>query len=146
MEYSQLILVPQLSSVPGHQALAGRILRWLAQRQVVEALPSTCGLRGNRMAYAIGPGARQVVEHPDRLSFGQPVSGHQAIPAVVAGAAQHHHLGLGWVLDPGQHLLGDRAAGRVHHGRVRHPGLVGGGLNRLHLTHTDNLSSGHSVS
>ncbi|AOE83756.1 sugar ABC transporter ATPase [Pseudomonas sp. TCU-HL1] len=79
MESSQLIIVPQVSSVPGHQALAGRMLRWLAQREVVEPLPSTCGLRGNRMAYAIAPGARNVVEHPDRLPFGLPVRGLELV-------------------------------------------------------------------
>lgn len=79
MESSQLIIVPQISTVPGHQALVGRMQRWLAQRQVVEALPSTCGLRGNRMAYAIAEGARQVVEDPDRLPFGQPVNGLELV-------------------------------------------------------------------
>ena len=79
MEQSQLIIVPQISSVPGHQALAGRMLRWLAQRDVVEALPSTCGLRGNRMAYAIAAGARQVVEQPQLLPFGQRVNGLELV-------------------------------------------------------------------
>lgn len=79
MEQSQLIIVPQISSVPGNQALAGRMLRWLAQREVVEALPSTCGLRGNRMAYAIAAGARQVVEQPQLLPFGQPVNGLELV-------------------------------------------------------------------
>jgi Zn ribbon nucleic-acid-binding protein len=79
MEPSQLIIVPQISSVPGHQALAGRMLRWLAHRRVVDTLPSTCGWRGNCMAYAIGPGARQVVEQPQRLPFGQRVNGLELV-------------------------------------------------------------------
>ena len=32
MESSQLIIVPQISTVPGHQALVGRMLRWLKGR------------------------------------------------------------------------------------------------------------------
>lgn len=79
MEKNQAIIVPQVSSVPGHQALAARMLNWLAKRKVVDALPSTCGRRGNHMAYAIAPGARQVVKHPERLPFGQPINGLEVV-------------------------------------------------------------------
>jgi len=48
------------------------ILRWLAERRIVEALPTTCGRGVGGMGYAIASGARSVVQHPERLPFGEP--------------------------------------------------------------------------
>lgn len=76
---AQCILVPQVSSVPAHEAKARQLLNWLVKREIVEALPSTCGQGGNGMAYAIAPGARRVVEHPPRLPFGQPLNGLEIV-------------------------------------------------------------------
>ena len=56
---TQSIIVPRISSFPGHERKAQQILRWLAKRDIVEALPTTCGRSG--MAYAIAPGASRVV-------------------------------------------------------------------------------------
>lgn len=76
---AQCILVPQVSSVPAHEAKARQLLNWLVKREIVEALPTTCGQGGNGMAHAIAPGARRVVEHPSRLPFGQPRNGLEII-------------------------------------------------------------------
>ncbi|CAH0148566.1 MULTISPECIES: sugar ABC transporter ATPase [unclassified Pseudomonas] len=74
---TQSIIVPRISSFPGHERKAQQILRWLAKRDIVEALPTTCGRSG--MAYAIAPGASRVVESAERLPFGQPVNGLEVI-------------------------------------------------------------------
>lgn len=79
MSDQQTILVPQISSFPGHEARARVILRWLVQQQIVEELASTCGRTGSRMAYAVAPGARRVVERPQALPFGQPVNGLEIV-------------------------------------------------------------------
>ncbi|HEY8330107.1 MAG TPA: sugar ABC transporter ATPase [Pseudomonas sp.] len=79
MADQQLIIVPQLSSVPAHEAKARQLLNWLVKREIVEALPTTCGRGGNGMAYAIAPGARRVVEHPQLLPFGQPHNGLEIV-------------------------------------------------------------------
>lgn len=79
METRQLIIVPQISTVPGHHALAGRMLRWLVRQGVVEAFPSAFARGGNRMIHAVAPGARQVVEHPDRLPLGKPGAGLEIV-------------------------------------------------------------------
>ena len=79
MSEQQTILVPQISTLPNHEARARLMLRWLVQRNVVEAQPSTCGRSGNRMAYAIAPGAKRVVEQPDLLPFGRPVNGLEVV-------------------------------------------------------------------
>jgi len=76
---TQLILVPQISRVPDHEAKARQVLDWLVNRRIVAALPTTCGQGGNGMAYAIGEGARQVVLHPERLPFGQPHNGLEVV-------------------------------------------------------------------
>lgn len=76
---AQIILVPQISSVPAHEAKARQLLNWLVRREIVAALPTTCGQGGNGMAYAIAPGARRVVEHPERLPFGQPHNGLEIV-------------------------------------------------------------------
>jgi len=73
------ILVPRISTFPAHEAKARAILRWLSKRGIVEALPTTCAGGANGMAYAIGPGARQVVEHPHRLPYGQAINGLEII-------------------------------------------------------------------
>ena len=44
---AQLILVPQISTLPAHEQKAQAMLRWLVKREIVEALPSTCGRGGN---------------------------------------------------------------------------------------------------
>jgi hypothetical protein len=76
---TQSIIVPQISSFPAHEAKARAILRWLVKLNVVEESLTTCGRSFNRMAYAIAPGARRVVENPDALPFGQPVNGLEIV-------------------------------------------------------------------
>lgn len=76
---SQSIIVPQISSFPGHEGAARLMLRWLVQKNIVQPEVTTCGLNASRMAYAIGEGARRVVEHPELLPFGQPVNGLEII-------------------------------------------------------------------
>gem|GEM_PF-431801 len=72
---TQSIIVPRQSTVPVHEARARAILRWLVREKVVEEQLTTCGRTGNRMAHALGPGARKVALHPDKLPFGAPVNG-----------------------------------------------------------------------
>lgn len=74
---AQLILVPQVSSVPAHEARARAVLRWLVKREIVAELPTTCGLGGNGMAHAIGAGARQIAERPELLPYDQSINGLQ---------------------------------------------------------------------
>ena len=76
---TQLILVPQISSVPSHEAHARSVLRWLVRRDIVAELPSTCGALGNGMAHAIGAGARRIAERPELLPFEQPCNGLQIV-------------------------------------------------------------------
>lgn len=76
---NQIIVVPRISSVPGREARARRLLRWLVERRIVEALPTTCGRGARTMAYAIGDGARQVVEHPERLPFRLAINGLEIV-------------------------------------------------------------------
>ena len=79
MGENQAIIVPQISSLPGNEAQAARLLRWLAQREIVQAYVSTCGRSGNRMAFAIAAGARRVVERPELLPFGRPINGLELV-------------------------------------------------------------------
>ena len=79
MSHSQAIVVPRISSFPGHEAKARMILRWLAERRIVEALPTTCGRSVGGMAYALGSGARNVVLHPERLPFAEPINGLEVV-------------------------------------------------------------------
>ncbi len=79
MSDQQTILVPQISSFPGHEARARVILRWLVQQQIVEELTSTCGSIGHRMAYAVAPGARRVVERPQALPFDRAIKGLEIV-------------------------------------------------------------------
>lgn len=76
---TQNILVPRLSTLPVHEPRARAILRWLVRKDIVEEQLSTCGRSGNRMAYAIGTGARQVVENPEVLPYGQAVNGLEVV-------------------------------------------------------------------
>ncbi|MFJ3484895.1 sugar ABC transporter ATPase [Pseudomonas sp. NPDC090202] len=76
---TQSIIVPQISSFPGHELKARAILRWLVKLEVVEESMTTCGRSFNRMAYAIGPGARRFVENPDALPYGKPVNGLEIV-------------------------------------------------------------------
>lgn len=81
----QAILVPQISTVPAHEAKARLMLRWLAQRNIVEAQASTCGRSGNRMGYALAAGARAVMTAPADgdwtgvLPFGQACNGLEIV-------------------------------------------------------------------
>jgi Zn ribbon nucleic-acid-binding protein len=79
MAEQQTILVPRISSFPGHEARARAIVRWLVQQGIVDERLSTCGGLGNRMAHAIGPGARRVVERPHLLPFERPASGLEVV-------------------------------------------------------------------
>jgi len=72
---AQLILVPQISSLPAHEEKARSLLRWLIKREIVASLPTTCGQGGNGMAYAIGPGARRIAQHPEHLPYGRAHNG-----------------------------------------------------------------------
>lgn len=76
---SQSIIVPLISSFPGREGKARRVLRWLWQKNIIEEQLTTCGRTGNGMGYAIGPGARNVVEHPDLLPYGQAVNGLELV-------------------------------------------------------------------
>ncbi|MGY4490360.1 sugar ABC transporter ATPase [Pseudomonas sp. TE3610] len=76
---SQSIIVPLISSFPGREGKARRVLRWLWQKNIIEEQLTTCGRTGNGMGYAIGPGARNVVEHPELLPYGQPVNGLELV-------------------------------------------------------------------
>ena len=76
---AQLILVPQISTLPAHEQKAQAMLRWLVKREIVEALPTTCGQGGNGMAYAIGPGARRIARRPELLPYGQAHNGLEII-------------------------------------------------------------------
>jgi hypothetical protein len=76
---TQSIIVPQISSFPAREARARLILRWLVKLDVVEEYLTTCGRTSNKMAYAIAPGAKRVVEHPDALPFGQAVNGLEIV-------------------------------------------------------------------
>ncbi|MCY1541216.1 hypothetical protein D9M68_768950 [compost metagenome] len=79
MRDHQVIIVPQISSFPAHEARARVIVRWLVQKNIVEELASTCGRSFSRMAYAVAPGARRVVEQPQRLPFGQSINGLEIV-------------------------------------------------------------------
>ncbi|HKS12524.1 MAG TPA: sugar ABC transporter ATPase [Pseudomonas sp.] len=76
---TQSIIVPKHSTVIAHEARARAILRWLVREKVIEEQLSTCGRTGNRMAYALAEGARKVALHPERLPFGQAVSGLEVV-------------------------------------------------------------------
>ncbi|HAR04546.1 MAG TPA: sugar ABC transporter ATPase, partial [Pseudomonas sp.] len=79
MSHSQAIIVPRISTFPAHEAKARMILRWLAERRIVESLPTTCGRGVGGMGYAIASGARSVVLHPERLPFGEAINGLEVV-------------------------------------------------------------------
>ena len=78
MSEQQSIIVPQISTFPDAEGKARQVLRWLHKRQLVAAELSTCGRLGNRMAYAIAEGARQL-PHAERLPFGLPCNGLEVV-------------------------------------------------------------------
>ena len=78
MSEQQSIIVPQISTFPDAEGKARQVLRWLHKRQLVATELTTCGRLGNRMAYAIGEGARQL-PHAGRLPFGQPCNGLEVV-------------------------------------------------------------------
>ena len=79
MNQQQAIIVPQISSFPGHEAAALKLVRWLTRQNIIEAGLSTCGRTGRYMGYGIAAGARKVVERPELLPFGQQVHGLEII-------------------------------------------------------------------
>lgn len=79
MSHSQAIIVPRISTFPAHEAKARMILRWLAERRIVEPLPTTCGRGVGGMGYATASGARSVVLHPERLPFGEAINGLEVV-------------------------------------------------------------------
>jgi len=83
----QSIIVPQISTYPAPEARARKVLAWLVAQNIVDEQLTTCGLNGNRMAYAIAQGAWQVLDTgrgagrlptlwPQRAWFGD---GHSAL-------------------------------------------------------------------
>ncbi|MHA6494235.1 sugar ABC transporter ATPase [Pseudomonas borbori] len=79
MSEQQAIIVPQISSFPGHEARARVVVRWLVQQNIIEPQLSTCGRTFKQMGHAIAPGARAVVEQPQLLPFNQPVNGLEIV-------------------------------------------------------------------
>ena len=75
----QAILVPQISSFPGHEARARLIVRWLVKQNIIQPELTTCGRTFKRMAYGIAAGARRVVERPELLPFERPVQGLEIV-------------------------------------------------------------------
>lgn len=76
---TQSIIVPQISDFPAHEARARLILRWLMNKNIIEQELTTCGRSFSKMAYAVAPGARDVVENPDALPFGQAINGLEIV-------------------------------------------------------------------
>jgi len=76
---SQSIIVPKISTLPVHEPRARAIVRWLVRKNIIEEELSTCGRGGSHMAYAIAPGAANVVLYPEALPFGEPVNGLEII-------------------------------------------------------------------
>ncbi len=81
---TQSIIVPQISTFPGHEARARLILRWLVKLNVVEPELTTCGRTYNKMAYAVAPGARRVVKNPDALPFDRSSTGWKSSPSAAS--------------------------------------------------------------
>jgi hypothetical protein len=81
----QSIIVPQISTYPAPEARARKVLAWLTAQQIVAEQLSTCGSHGNRMAYGITEGIRQVMDIPeglapeDCLPFGRSVHGLEIV-------------------------------------------------------------------
>lgn len=81
MNDRQYIIVPQVSTYPGPQARARKILRWMSGLGIVEAQLSACGMRPGSLAYAMAQGAERVLDLPveHRLSLGQPRTGLEVV-------------------------------------------------------------------
>ncbi|WP_137885032.1 sugar ABC transporter ATPase [Pseudomonas sp. 2FE] len=85
MSDQQTIIVPQISSYPGHEAKAREVLRWLASNNIVEWQLSKCGLGPGELGYAVAAGAIQVMDIPagaaveQYLPFGLPVNGLEIV-------------------------------------------------------------------
>lgn len=75
----QCILVPRLSRVPAHEALAQKVLHWLVRNEVVSSIPTTCGVTGSRMAYPPAAGARRVAGRPERVPFEHATNGLEIV-------------------------------------------------------------------
>ncbi|WP_312520659.1 sugar ABC transporter ATPase [Stutzerimonas nitrititolerans] len=69
MSDRQYIIVPQVSSYPGSQARARKILRWLTGLGIVELQLSACGMRPGALGYAMAPGAERVLDLPAGVSL-----------------------------------------------------------------------------
>ncbi|MES2820968.1 MAG: sugar ABC transporter ATPase [Pseudomonadota bacterium] len=79
MGEQQSILVPRISTLAAPEAKARALVRWLVRQDIIEAQPTTCGRRSSRMAHAIAPGARRVVEDAGQLPFGRPINGLEIV-------------------------------------------------------------------
>lgn len=77
----QFIIVPQISSYPGPEAGARKILRWLVARGIVEAQSSRCGRGAGGLGHAMAPGAARVLDLPAgvELPLGQPRNGLEIV-------------------------------------------------------------------
>ncbi|AYC31967.1 sugar ABC transporter ATPase [Pseudomonas cavernae] len=85
MSQQQSIIVPQISTFPGHEAKARAILRWLVQQAIVQPQLSHCGRGGDGLGYGIAVGASKVMHVPagaavaDYLPFGQACNGLEVV-------------------------------------------------------------------
>jgi hypothetical protein len=82
MSDQQFMLVPKISSYPGAQTRAHAMLRWLVGRDIVQPNLSRCGLGTGGLAYAIAPGAVQILRNPadaEALPFGLERNGLEII-------------------------------------------------------------------
>lgn len=81
MSDRQYIIVPQVSSYPGVQSRARKMLRWLSGLNIVEPQLSACGMRPGALAYAMAPGAERVLDLPagQSLPLGQPRTGLEIV-------------------------------------------------------------------
>jgi len=69
MSDRQYIIVPQVSSYPGSQARARKILRWLTGLGIVEPQLNACGMRPGALGHAMAPGAERVLDLPAGVSL-----------------------------------------------------------------------------
>ncbi|MFH7489629.1 sugar ABC transporter ATPase, partial [Pseudomonas syringae pv. tagetis] len=76
---TQSIIVPQITTFPGHEARARLILRWLVKLDVVEPQLTTCGRTYNKMPYAVATAPIRMVKKPDALPFGQTDNGLEEV-------------------------------------------------------------------
>ena len=78
MSHSQAIIVPRISTFPAHEAKARMILRWLAERRIVESLPTTCSRGVGGMGYAIASRAQRRAAS-GALAFGEAINGLEVV-------------------------------------------------------------------